>query len=38
MLGNEELCRAERSIIKRFLLENFLIATPVGLNTRKGEC
>lgn len=31
MLGNGELCGAERSIIKHFLPENFLVATPMAL-------
>ncbi len=34
MLGNGELCGDERSIMRRFLPENFLVATPMGL-TRK---
>ncbi len=36
MLGNGELCGDERSIMRRFLPEHFLVATPMGL-TRKGE-
>ncbi len=31
MLGNGELRGADRSIIRRFLPENFLVATPMGL-------
>ncbi len=31
MLENGELCGADRSIIKRFFPENFLVATPIGL-------
>ncbi len=31
MLGNGELCGDERSIMRRFVPENFLVATPMGL-------
>lgn len=31
MLVNGELCGADRSIIRHFLPENFLVATPMGL-------
>ncbi len=34
MLGNGELCGDDRSIMRRFLPENFLVAIPMGL-TRK---
>ncbi len=34
MLGNGELCGDDRSIMRRFLPENFLVAMPMGL-TRK---
>ncbi len=36
MLGNEELCGDERSIMWCFLPENFLVATPMGLMLKGG--